>query len=72
MLGLRSPLKYSPLLLFSLCYKTVWFIAVILPIILAGAFPPYAILPAAIYASYIAGDLIAIPFAYLFSKDTPQ
>ena len=69
-LGLRSPLKYSPLLLYSLCYKSVWFIAVILPVVVNGTFPAYAILPAAIYATYILGDMIAIPFAYVFSCDT--
>ena len=68
-LGLRSPLKYSPLLLLQCCYKVVWFIAVILPIILTGTFPPYAILCAAIYAIYIIGDLIAIPFGYVFAKE---
>jgi len=71
-LGLRSPLRYAPLLLLQLCYKAVWFIAVIVPTVLAGTFPGYAAFPAAIYATYIIGDLIAIPFSYLFAGEARQ
>ena len=35
-LGLRSPLKFSPILLLQLTYKVVWFIGVILPVLIAG------------------------------------
>ena len=67
-LGLRSPLKFIPILLLQLTYKVVWFIGVILPILFAGKFPTYAILLVVIFATYIIGDLIAIPFSYVFSK----
>jgi hypothetical protein len=67
-LGLRSPLKYVPILLLQLCYKAVWFIGVIIPLLISGEFPTYAILLVAIFASYIIGDLIAIPFPYVFSR----
>jgi len=67
-LGLRSPLKFVPVLMLQLSYKVVWFIGVILPILFAGKFPTYAILLVVIYATYIIGDLIAIPFSYVFSK----
>ena len=67
-LGLRSPLKFSPVLLLQLSYKVVWFIGVILPVLIAGKFPTYAILYVVIYATYIIGDLIAIPFSYVFAK----
>ncbi len=69
-LGLRSPLKFSPLLLLQLTYKVVWFIGVILPLLLAGKFPAYAILFTAIYVTYIIGDLIAIPFPYVLAKQS--
>ena len=69
-LGLRSPLKFTPLLLLQLTYKTVWFIGVILPLLLAGKFPTYAMLFTAIYVTYIIGDLMAIPFSYVFAKQT--
>ena len=70
LLGLRSPLKYAPILFLQLSYKSVWMVAVIVPAVLAGNFPGYAILPVAIYATYIIGDLKAIPFSYLFASES--
>ena len=67
-LGLRAPLKFAPVLLLQLSYKVIWFIGVIIPIMAAGKFPTYAILHVVIFATYIIGDLIAIPFSYVFSK----
>jgi len=67
-LGLRAPLKYVPILLLQLCYKVVWFLGVALPLLITGRFPMYAIPIAIIYATYIIGDLIAIPFPYVFSN----
>jgi hypothetical protein len=67
-LGLRSPLKFAPVLLLQLSYKVVWFLGVILPLLLGGKFPAYATLYVVIFATYIIGDLIAIPFQYVFAK----
>ena len=67
-LGLRSPLKFTPILLLQLTYKVVWLIGVILPVLFAGKFPTYALLFTGIYVTYIIGDLIAIPFSYVFTK----
>ena len=67
-LGLKSPLKFVPVLLMQLTYKSVWFIGVVFPLLISGKFPNYAILHVVIMASYIIGDLIAIPFSYVFSK----
>ena len=67
-LGLRSPLKSVPVLLLQLSYKVVWFIGVILPLLLAKEFLSYAILNVIVFATYILGDLIAIPFPYVFTK----
>lgn len=69
-LGLRSPLKFAPILLLQLSYKVVWFIGVILPMLFGGKFPTYGILYVVIFATYIVGDLIAIPFSYVFAKQT--
>ena len=66
-LGLRSPLKFTPVLLLSLSYKVVWFIGVISPLLLAGKFPAYGLLYIAVFASYLIGYLIAIPFSYVFA-----
>ena len=67
--GLRSPLKFAPVLVLQLCYKLVWLIGVILPLLVAGRLPAYGMILAAIFATYIIGDLIAIPFRYVFSKE---
>jgi hypothetical protein len=71
-LGLRSPLKFTPILLLQLCYKTIWFIGVVLPLWITGHFPSYAIPTVIIFATFIVGDLIAIPFSYVFAKEPKQ
>jgi hypothetical protein len=69
-LGLKSPLKFAPVLLLQLCYKVIWLAGVVLPLLFSGRFPLYATTLLLIYATYIIGDLIAIPFSYVFSKRT--
>jgi hypothetical protein len=69
-LGLRSPLKFVPLLLLQLTYKAVWFIGVILPLLIGGQFPAYAMGYVLFFIVYIVGDLIAIPFPYVFAKES--
>jgi hypothetical protein len=66
--GLRSPLKFAPILLLQLFYKLIWFTVVLLPFSLTKELPSYVILFAVIFATYIIGDLIAIPFSYFFGK----
>lgn len=51
MFGLRSPLKFVPVLLLQLCYKSIWFIGVILPLLISAQFPSYAISIAIIFAT---------------------
>ncbi|MFO7667730.1 MAG: hypothetical protein R6V76_14000 [Desulfobacterales bacterium] len=71
-LGLRSPLKFAPVLLLQLSYKVVWFIGVVLPLLVVGKFPMYGILHVVIFATYIIGDFIAIPFSYVFARGTDR
>ena len=71
-LGLRSPLKYSPVLLLQLSYKVIWFIGVVIPMLISSQFKLYGLLYVIIYASYIIIDLIAIPFAHVFAKESDQ
>lgn len=71
-LGLRSPLKFVPVLLLQLSYKVVWLIGVILPLLVTGDFPMFGILHVIIFATYIIGDLIAIPFPYVFARQSDQ
>ena len=63
--ALRSPLRFAPMLLVQLGYKTVWFVGVLLAQALRGPLPFYAWLLAAVFASYIVLDLVAIPFRRL-------
>jgi hypothetical protein len=67
-LGLRSPLKFVPVLLVELVYKPIWLVACALPLFLRGEFPFYVVFIALIFVTFIIGDLIAIPFSYLFTK----
>ena len=68
-LGLRSPLKFSPILLLQLGYKVIWFVGVMLPALVTRSLPSYAIPFVVVFAAFIVGDLIAIPFKYLFRKE---
>ena len=67
--GLRSPLKFVPVLLLQLCYKLIWFIGVLLPLLFTNKFPSFAIPMTIIFITYIIGDLTAIPFSYIFAKE---
>jgi len=69
-LGLKSPMKFLPVLLLELGYKVLWFIGVLIPMLIAGKFPTHAILIIVIFATYIIGNLIAIPFSYVFGKES--
>ncbi|ACN17041.1 hypothetical protein HRM2_39830 [Desulforapulum autotrophicum HRM2] len=66
--GLISPIKFSPVLFLQLIYKSLWLAGVIAPMFLKGQFPFYAVLITIIFLTYIIGDLITLPFNYLFSK----
>lgn len=66
--GLRAPLKFVPLLLFQLFYKSIWFVAVLVPFLLGNEIQTYVVVFIVVFASYIIGDLIAIPFSYIFAK----
>ena len=69
-LGIHAPLKFVPILLLQLTYKIVWFVGVILPLLIAGKLPSEAITTIVIFALTIVGDLIAIPFPYVFAKQS--
>jgi len=71
-LGLRSPLTFVPILLLQLAYKVVWFFGIIIPILVVGKFPTYALLYIVVFATFIIEDLIAIPFSYVFAKQSDQ
>ena len=68
-LGLRSPVRFAPVLL-QLCYKLIWLVGVMLPLAARGDLPAQGIVLAAIFATYIIGDAIAIPFGYVLERET--
>jgi hypothetical protein len=68
-LALRAPLWFSPVLLLQLCYKVIWIIAIAIPLLLSGELPIHAALLLVIFFTYVVGDLIAIPFPYIFRKE---
>lgn len=67
--GLRAPLRFAPVLLLQLCYKFVWIIGVVFPILASGKRPGHALMLLIIFATYILCDIIAIPFSYIFSGE---
>lgn len=67
-LGLRSPLKFAPVLFLQLVYKSLWLVGIALPLIVTSQLPDHAIPLVIIFASYVIGDLIALPFGYLIEK----
>lgn len=67
-LALGSPLKFVPLLLLQLVYKPIWLAVFAIPLFIKGQYPLYVVLNSAVFMVFIIGDLIAIPFSYVFSK----
>src|SRR5450759_4080239 len=57
-LGLRFPLRFMPILILQLIYKSVWLVSVFLPMLISGTPPAYAWVFAAIFVSYVVGDCI--------------
>ena len=67
-LGVRYPLKMLPLLFIQLTYKTIWLLAVALPLWSAGKIDPIAadLVRACAMGAII--DLIVIPWPYVWSN----
>ena len=63
-LGIRHPLKMLPLLLIQLLYKTIWLLAVGLPMWRAGT--PLAMTKDMLIPAII--DVIVIPWPYVFAN----
>jgi hypothetical protein len=64
--GLRAPLRFVPVLLLQLVYKCAWLAGVAFPLLIRGQFPRYGLSFVAVFATYIIGDLIALPFSRAF------
>ena len=67
-LGLRDPVRYSPVLLLQLIYKSLWLLADALPLALRGK---WRLIPWGIATSFAVIVLIwpfVIPWKFLFSR----
>jgi hypothetical protein len=62
-LGLRYPLQMLPLLLFQLVYKSIWLVAVGIPLQSTGQ----ATEMTTVFLVGVALDLIVIPWPYIFA-----
>ena len=61
-------MKFAPVLLMQATGKIVWFLAVIIPQLAVGPLPTFAVILSATFVPLIIGDLIAVPWKYLFAK----
>jgi hypothetical protein len=66
-LGVRYPLAMLPLLILQLFYKSVWLLAVALPLWSAGQFGPVASELTKVFTAAVVADLIVIPWPYVMS-----
>lgn len=65
-LGIRYPLKMLPLLLVQLAYKSIWLLAVALPVWRAGSLDPAVSGMAREFLLGVALDLVVIPWPYVY------
>lgn len=63
-----DPIRFLGILIVQITYKSIWFIGVIIPVLLTEGLMFHSILMVIIFATYIIGDIFAIPFKYLFTK----
>lgn len=66
-IGFKKPRAFAPILLFQMTYKIVWFAAVVLPMAITSTFYIEALAFAIILATFVVGDLIALPFKELLN-----
>lgn len=67
-LGIREPLKFAPVLGLQMLYKLVWIVGVAVPRLIGGE--STYVLPTVVFATFVVGDAIAVPFPYLLGART--
>lgn len=67
-IGLRLPLRMAPVLLIQVLYKSLFLVGLVLPLAVRGPIPSYSVPVVVLFALFVVGDLIAVPFPHLFSK----
>ncbi|MBU0993317.1 MAG: hypothetical protein KJ737_12560 [Proteobacteria bacterium] len=68
-LGLRSPVKFVPVLMLQLGYKLIWLVFIALPTLMDGFHPFYSIFLIICMLSYVVLDFKAIPFHMVFTVE---
>ena len=66
--GLRSPVKFSMILVVQAIAKIVWLIGAIVPALIVGPLPTYGIYLAVTFIPFIVGDLIVVPWRHILAK----
>lgn len=69
-LGFGRPLRLSAIFPVEALYKSVW-LATVAPVLLAGE-RPEVVPMAVLFAVWVAADLVATPWAYLFGREKIQ
>jgi hypothetical protein len=65
-LGVREPLKWSPILMLQFAYKVIWFTCVLGLMAKRGEFELESAMPLMLgFAPFVAADLVAVPWEYL-------
>ena len=67
-LGLRSPFKYSPVLLLVVTYKTVWMLAIALPRAISGNLISWGTTTAIEWLILVVIVVLVMPWKYIFEK----
>ena len=69
-IGLRAPVRFAPILVMQLVYKTLWLGLVLLPRLVRGPVSLLGWIFTLIFASYVVLDILALPFRVLLRPRT--
>lgn len=68
LLGLRSPLKFSTILLVQAATKIIWIFAIFLPALVSGSTPSWTIMLLVLFALWATGDLAVTPWRHFVQQ----
>lgn len=66
--GLRDPIKFAPLLLMQLIYKSIWLCFIALPLLIENKISSEIVPLMVVFLVVIIGDAIATPFRLIFRQ----
>ena len=71
-LGLWAPVRLAPVLLLQLLYKSLFVLGVALPLAVQGGVPGHAGPLIGLFALFVLGDAIGVPFRHLFAPPSER